>query len=88
VFHGTTAQPESSTPGDAPTGMHGGEPVSFAPSGNGETGYGTAVHEEPVHVSGEEPSFEHVGHAAAAEDSGGYAGHDSGTDADQPEHHG
>jgi hypothetical protein len=59
--------------------------VSFAPSGNGETGYGTAVHEDPVHVSTEEPSFEHAGHA---EDADRYAGHDGGADAGQPEHHG
>jgi hypothetical protein len=85
VFHGTTPQPESSTPGDAPTGIHGGEPVSFAASGDGEHSYGTAVHEEPTHVSSEEPSHEDAGHAAAAEDAGG---HDGGADVDQAVHHG
>jgi hypothetical protein len=84
VFHGTTLQPESSTPGDGPTGTHGGEHVSFAPNSGGEDNYGTAVHEEPVHVSSEEPSYEDAGHAAATEDA---SGHDGGADAGQEVHH-
>ena len=68
--------------------MHGGEPVSFAAGGGGETDYGTAVNEEPTHVSGEEHSFEDAGHAAATEDAGGEAGHDGGADAGQEVHHG
>jgi hypothetical protein len=87
VFHGTTSQPESSTPGNVPTEIHGGEPVSFAASGGGETGYGTAVHEEPVHISSEEHSFEDAGHAAATDHAAGYAGHD-GADAGPEVHHG
>jgi hypothetical protein len=87
VFHGTTPQPESSTHGDVPAGMHGGEPVSFAASGGGEAGGGTAVHEEPAYVSGEEHSFEDAGHAAGG-DAGGQAGHDGGADAGQAAHHG
>ena len=43
--------------------MHGGEPVSFAAGGGGETDYGTAANEEPTHVSSEEHSFEDAGHA-------------------------
>jgi hypothetical protein len=83
VFHGVTPQPESSTSGDVPAGMHGDEPVGFAPSGGGEAGDGTALQEEPTHVSSEEPSFEDAGHAAAAEDA---AGHDGGADAGQAVH--
>ena len=79
VFHGTTLQPESST-----AGTHGGEPVSFAASSGGEDSYGTAVHEEPVHVPSEEPSYEDAGHAAGTEDA---SGHDGGTDVGQEVHH-
>jgi hypothetical protein len=84
VFHGTALHPESSTPGDVPAGTHGSEPVSFAASNGGEDSYGTAVHEEPVHVSSEEPSYEDAGHAAATEDA---SGHDGGADAGQEVHH-
>ena len=86
VFHGT-AEPESSTHDDVPAGMHGGEPVSFAAGGGGETGYGTPVNEEPTHVPSEQPSFEDAGHAAATEDAGGDAGHYGGADAGQEMHH-
>jgi len=85
VFHGTTPQPEPSTNGDVPAGMHGGEPVSFAAGGGGETDYGTAVNEEPTHVSSDEHSFEDAGHAAATVDAGS---HDGGADAGQEVHHG
>jgi hypothetical protein len=88
VFHGATPQPEPSTHGDMSDGMHGGEPVSFAAGGGGETDYGTGVNEEPTHVSSEEHSFEDAGHAAATEDTGGDAGHDGGADAGQEVHHG
>ena len=88
VFHGTAPQPESGTPGDAPAGMHGGEPVSSAASGGGEADHGTAVQEEPTHVSGEEHSFEDAGHAAGTGDAGGPAGHDGGADTGQAAHHG
>ena len=88
VFHGTAPQPQSGTAGDGPAAVHGGEPVSFAAGGAGEAGDGTAVHEEPAHVLSHEPSFEDAGHAAAAEDAGGHAGHDGGADAGQPVHHG
>ena len=37
-------------------------------STDGESHYGTPVHEEPTHVSSEEHSFEDAGHAAATED--------------------
>jgi hypothetical protein len=82
LFHGTTLQPQSNTPGDVPTGLHGGEPVS----GGSEVGYGPAVHEEPVHVFSQEPSYEHADHAAT-EDASGHPGHDSGADAGHEVHH-
>ncbi|HEY7263048.1 MAG TPA: hypothetical protein VH589_16370 [Trebonia sp.] len=61
------------------------QPTWSGTHGEDEHSYGTAVHEEPVHISSEEPSHEDAGHA---EDSGGYAGHDGGADADQAVHHG
>ena len=88
MFHGATPQPESGTHDDMSTGMHGGEPVNFAAGGGAETGYGTAVSEEPTHVYSEQPSFEDAGHAAATEDASGDAGHYGGADAGQEMHHG
>jgi hypothetical protein len=87
VFHGTMPPPESGTPGDVPTEMHGGEPVSFAAGGGGEADYGTAAHEQPIHVSSEEPSFEDASHATATGGAGGYTEHGGGADAGQEPHH-
>ena len=84
VFHGTTSQPESGTHGDLSAGMHGVEPVSYAPTDGGETHYGTPTYEEPTHVSSEEHSFEDAGHVAT----GDAGGHDGGADVDHVVHHG
>jgi hypothetical protein len=85
-WHGgqTAAFSEQAAPG------HSEQPVlsehpSWSGTHDGEDSYGTAVHEEPTHTSGEEHSFEDAGHA---EDAGGHDGHDGGADADQAVHHG
>ena len=66
-------------------GEHGGQTAAF--SEQAAPGYGyEPLHEEPIHVPSEEPSYEDASHAAAAEDPGGYAGHDGGADAGEVHH--
>ena len=63
-------------------GGSGGQTAAFSEQAAPEA----PVHEEPLHVPSDEPSFEDAGHAAAAEDPGGYAGHDGGADAGEVHH--
>jgi hypothetical protein len=62
---------------------HGGPTAAF--SEQAAPSY-EPLHEEPLRVVSDEPSFEDAGHAAAAEDPAGYAGHDGGADGGEVHH--
>ena len=81
----TAAFSEQAAPSHSEPPVLRDQPTWSGTHGGGEDSYGTAVHEEPTHLSSEEPSHEDASHAAAAEDA---SGHDGGTDVDQAVHHG